>query len=230
MYKHLFFDLDHTLWDFDRNSTESITELYQTFGLAGWGVGSVDEFNQHFIRINRHLWREYDNNRMSHADIRQRRFRMVMEAMGLSDHSICDELNAAYLHLLPRKPHLMEAAIDLLDHLRDRYHLHIITNGFDEIQALKMESAGLTRYFEHVITNQKADAKKPDPRIFEFALAVSGAALAESLMIGDNYEADVMGAINAGMDVVFYNPAGLPTDGPAPTYEVRHLRDLITIL
>lgn len=230
MYKHLFFDLDHTLWDFDRNSAESLCELYETFRLAEIGVASADVFNQHFAVINRQLWSDFDNNRLTHADIRQRRFRLVMEAVGVTDHSVCDDLNERYLELLPRKPHLMESALDVLDYLKDRYVMHIITNGFDEIQALKMASSGLTDYFQHIITNQKAAAKKPDPRIFAFALTASGASLSESLMIGDNYEADVRGALNAGMDVVYYNVGALPFEGPAPTHEIQHLKELMAIL
>ncbi|GAB3927075.1 YjjG family noncanonical pyrimidine nucleotidase [Larkinella terrae] len=230
MYKHLFFDLDHTLWDFDRNSTESIFDLYDRFRLSEIGVGSAEEFNRHFISINNRLWSDFYNNRLTHTDIRKYRFRMVMDAVGVSDHSVCDEMNEAYLELLPRKPHLMESAVEALEYLKNRYALHIITNGFDEIQALKMASSGLTDYFQHVITIQKAEAKKPEPRIFEFALEASGASLRESLMIGDNYEADVCGAQNAGMDVVYYNAASLPLEGPAPTYEIHHLKELIVIL
>ena len=230
MYKHLFFDLDHTLWDFDRNSTESLTELYETFQLANLGVTSTEAFNQHFYTINRQLWSDFDNNRLSHTDIRQKRFQMVMDALGVADYSVCDAMNEEYLRLLPRKAHLMESALEVLEHVKDRYTLHIITNGFDEIQALKMASSGLTDYFDQIITNQKADAKKPDPRIFEFALKVSGASVEESLMIGDNYEADVLGALGVGMDVVYYNPAGLPVGDQAPTHEIQHLKELIAIL
>ncbi|WP_128546299.1 YjjG family noncanonical pyrimidine nucleotidase [Larkinella soli] len=230
MYKHLFFDLDHTLWDFDRNSMESICELYEQFRLTELGIESAEEFNRHFLTINRRLWAEYDNNRLTHSDIRHRRFRMVMNALGVTDHSICDELNEAYLRVLPRKPHLMESAMEVLDYLKNRYVLHIITNGFDEIQALKMASSNLTDYFQEIITNQRAEAKKPDPRIFDFALTVTGADVQESLMIGDNYDADVRGALNAGMDVVYYNYTTRPVDGPAPTYEIQHLKELMTLL
>ncbi|GAB3248863.1 YjjG family noncanonical pyrimidine nucleotidase [Larkinella harenae] len=230
MYKHLFFDLDHTLWDFDRNSAESLCELYETYRLVEIGVESVEVFNRHFFEINRQLWSDFDNNRLSHSDIRYRRFRMVLDAIGVSDHSLCDDINETYLQLLPRKAHLMESAIEVLDYLKDRYELHIITNGFDEIQALKMASSGLTDYFQHVITNQKAAAKKPDPRIFEFALEVSGASVNESLMIGDNYEADVCGALNAGIDVVYYNISSLPIGNIQPTYEIQHLKELMVIL
>ncbi|WP_234736908.1 YjjG family noncanonical pyrimidine nucleotidase [Tellurirhabdus bombi] len=230
MYKHLFFDLDHTLWDFDRNSTETLQEIYESFRLVDCGVASVDDFSRHFLQINRFLWTEFDNNRVTHADIRQRRFKMVFEALSLSDYSICDDLNESYLSILPRKAHLIESTMDVLDHLKGRYHLHIITNGFDEIQTLKMSSSGITDYFEHIITNQKANAKKPDPLIFEFALNVTEASLGESLMIGDNYDADVLGAIRAGMDVVYYNPAQLPVEAEQPTYEISHLKELIAIL
>lgn len=229
MYNHLFFDLDHTLWDFDRNSTESLCEIYDTFRLAEAGIASVDDFCQHFLKVNRTLWADFDRNIITHAYIRQHRFPLVFQALGLSDTSVCSSLNDEYLRLLPRKPHLTDSAKEVLDHLNGRYTLHIITNGFDEIQAVKMDSSGITDYFTHIITNEKAIAKKPDPRIFEFALSVSGATLEESIMIGDNYEADILGAQSIGMDTVFYNPSGL--DAPQkPTHDIRHWKELMAIL
>lgn len=229
MYKHLFFDLDHTLWDFDRNSAESLTEIYHTYQLVNMGITSSELFSDHFIRINKQLWSDFDDNRISHAYIRQHRFPLVFESLGVNDTSCCVELNDAYLQLLPRKTHLTESAREILDHLQGRYELHIITNGFDEIQATKLASSEITHYFTHIITNEKASAKKPDPRIFQYALAISGASVADSIMIGDNYEADILGAKTIGLDTVFYNPKGDRVE-EKPTYDIKHWKELMAIL
>lgn len=230
MYKNIFFDLDHTLWDFDRNSAESICELYELYQLRAAGIPSPELFSEQFIAINRQLWADFDQNRITHSFIRERRFPMVFEALGLTDTSACAGLNDEYLRLLPRKPHLMESARAILDHLQGRYRMHIITNGFDDIQAVKMTSADITHYFEHVVTIETAGAKKPDPRIFRYAMTLSGARPETSLMIGDNYEADIRGASAVGMNTVFYNPTGAPVGAEKPTYEIRHWNELKAIL
>ncbi|MBN8822277.1 MULTISPECIES: YjjG family noncanonical pyrimidine nucleotidase [unclassified Spirosoma] len=229
MYKHLFFDLDHTLWDFDRNSAECITELFDTFRLADLGIESAAEFSRHFIAVNRKLWADYDKNLIEHSYIRQHRFPMVFRALGVDESAVQADLNAEYLKLLPYKPHLLESARDILDYLHGRYVMHIITNGFAEIQAIKMNSSDIAHYFVNVITSEKANAKKPDPRVFEYAMAISGTTAAESLMIGDNYEADILGAKSVGIDTLFYNPAGISV-ADKPTYEICHWNELRAIL
>lgn len=229
MYKHLFFDLDHTLWDFDRNSAECIAELFDTFQLANAGIASPEDFSHHFITINKKLWADYDKNLIEHSYIRQHRFPMVFEALGINASGIDADLNAEYLKLLPCKSHLLESARELLDYLQGRYTMHIITNGFAEIQALKMASSDIAHYFTNVVTSETANAKKPDPLVFEYAMRISGASVPESLMIGDNYEADILGAKRVGLDTVFYNPQG--QDVPEkPTYTIRHWDELMTIL
>lgn len=230
MYKHLFFDLDHTLWDFDRNSAESIAELYEQHRLGELGIPSADDFSEKFIEVNRKLWRAFDLNELTHTYIRENRFPMVLAALGLDDVAGFPDLNEGYLQLLPRKAHLTEAARDLLDHLHGRYDMHIITNGFDDIQALKLASSDIAHYFTHVVTNEKSGGyKKPDPRIFEFSLTLARATVAESLMIGDNYEADIRGAQAVGLDTVFYNPKGEVVE-EAPTHDIRHWRELMELL
>lgn len=229
MYKHLFFDLDHTLWDFDRNSAECIAELFDTFRLSDVGIASPEEFSRHFIAINRKLWSDYDRNLIEHTYIRQHRFPLVFRSLGVDESAVQADLNAEYLRLLPRKPHLLESAREILDHLHGRYTMHIITNGFAEIQAVKMDSAEIAHYFTHVITSEKANAKKPDPLVFQYAMNVSGTTASESLMIGDNYEADILGAKSVGMDTVFYNPQGA-TVTDKPTFDIRHWNELMAIL
>lgn len=231
MYRHLFFDLDHTLWDFDRNSAESIAELYETFRLADAGIPSAAEFSRHFIAINRELWADYDRNVITHGYIRENRFPLVFRSLGVDASGINTDLNAEYLRLLPRKPHLLESAREVLDYLsgQNRYTMHIITNGFAEIQAVKMDSAEIAHYFTHLVTIENAGAKKPDPLVFQYAMEISGATVGESLMIGDNYEADIMGAKRVGMDTVFYNQSGQVV-ADQPTYDIRHWNELMVIL
>ncbi|CAN5377940.1 YjjG family noncanonical pyrimidine nucleotidase [soil metagenome] len=229
MYKHLFFDLDHTLWDFDRNSAECIAELFDTFQLADLGIPSAAEFSRHFIAINRQLWADYDKNLIEHGYIRKHRFPMVFRALGVDESAVHVDLNAEYLRLLPRKSHLLDSAREVLDYLKGRYTMHIITNGFAEIQATKMESSEIAHYFTHVITSENANAKKPDPLVFQYAMEISGTNARESLMIGDNYEADILGAKSVRLDTVFYNPEGVVVDDK-PTYDIRHWTELMAIL
>ena len=228
-YKHLFFDLDHTLWDFDRNSAECIAEIFDTFRLADLGVTSAEEFSRHFITINKKLWADFDKNLITHNYIRENRFPMVFKSLGVDETGLHTDMNAEYLRLLPRKPHLLDSAREILDYLKDRYIMHIITNGFAEIQAVKMVSAEIAHYFTLVVTSENANAKKPDPLVFEYALSAAGANVKESIMIGDNYEADILGAKGVGLDTVFYNPAGVLVDDQ-PTYDIRHWKELMAIL
>lgn len=229
MYKHLFFDLDHTLWDFDRNSAECIAELFDTFQLADLGIPSAEKFSHHFIAINRQLWADYDKNLIEHGYIRKHRFPMVFRALGVDESAVHVDLNTEYLRLLPRKPHLLESAREILDYLKGRYTMHIITNGFAEIQSIKMESSEIAHYFTHVITSENANAKKPDPLVFQYAMEISGTTAHESLMIGDNYEADILGAKSVNLDTVFYNPEGILVEDK-PTYDIRHWTELMAIL
>ncbi|WP_247236020.1 YjjG family noncanonical pyrimidine nucleotidase [Telluribacter sp. SYSU D00476] len=229
-YKHLFFDLDHTLWDFERNSSESLLEIFERFELAGHGVTSCDEFIGTFSRINLALWKAFDQGTYTHTYIRENRFRMVFEEMGLVAPTCCSELGECYLELLPQKKYLLEGALDVLDHAAGQgYVLHIVTNGFDHVQAKKMQNSGIFHYFTHIITNEKAQAKKPDPRIFAYALELARARHEECIMIGDNWEADILGAKRFGLDTVYYNPLGLQYD-EVPTHDIRHLHELKAII
>ena len=203
--------------------------MYETFRLADAGVPSAAEFSQHFITVNKKLWADYDQNLIEHSFIRQHRFPMVYRSLGIDEAVIEHDLNAEYLRLLPRKPHLLPATREMLDYLKDRYVMHIITNGFAEIQAIKMDSAEIAHYFNIVVTSENANAKKPDPLVFAYAMQAAGADVSESLMIGDNFVADILGAKRVGMDTVFYNPARLAVDD-APTYDIQHWQELMTIL
>lgn len=229
-YKHIFFDLDHTLWDFERNSSESLEEIFHHHQLTRYGIPSLEAFVCSFLKINTALWDAFDRGQLHHAYIRENRFRMVFEELGAEcppDHS---DIGEFYLRLLPHKKHLLEGALDLLNYVAAAgYGMHIITNGFNEIQARKIASSEIGHFFSNVVTFETANAKKPDRRIFEFALDIAQTSPEESLMVGDNWIADILGAKQVGMDTVYLNPAGLVFE-EEPTYNIRRLEELMLVL
>ena len=230
-YKHLFFDLDHTLWDFEKNSAECLADIYEIFDFKGLNISSLEAFQQEFSIVNKHHWSLLEQNLITHDELRRRRFQETLENLGVKDlkKSFGLEINEYFLALLPKKAHLIEGAVEVLDYLLPKYELHIISNGWQDIQVNKMKSSEIHHYFGEIITNELAGTRKPDRRIFDYALEATKANLAESLMIGDNYEADILGAISANMDTVFYNPDNIPT-GQKPTFDIKKLVELKEIL
>jgi len=230
-YKHLFFDLDHTLWDFEKNSAECLADIYEIFDFKSLNISTLEAFQQEFSIVNRRQWSLLQQNLITHEDLRRRRFQETLENLGVKDlkKSFGLEINEYFLELLPKKAHLIEGAVEILDYLLPKYELHIISNGWQDIQVNKMKSSEIHHYFGEIITNELAGTRKPDRRIFDYAVDVTKADLAESLMIGDNYEADILGAINASMDTVFYNPDDIPT-GQKPTFDIKKLVELKEIL
>ncbi len=229
-YQHLFFDLDHTLWDFERSSGECLTEIYSTFRMADVGVASLEEFIATYLRINYQLWRELERGEIPHGHIREQRFRRVLEEFGVPADVDFRPMEEAYIEMLPTKSYLIDGSLEVLDYARDKgYQLHILTNGYDMVQGKKMQSAGIFDYFVHIVTNEKAQSRKPDRRIFEYALQCAEAESRDCLMIGDNWEADILGAMNIGMDTAYYNPTG-NIFKVWPTHNIRHMRELMKIL
>lgn len=230
-YKHLFFDLDHTLWDFERNSAECLADIYEIFDFKSLNISTLEAFQQEFSVVNKHHWSLLEQNLITHEELRRRRFQETLENLGVKDlkKSVGLEINEYFLELLPKKAHLIEGAVEILDYLLPKYELHIISNGWQDIQVNKMKSSEIHHYFGEIITNELAGTRKPDRRIFDYAIEITKADLTESLMIGDNYEADILGAINANMDTVFYNPDNIPT-GQKPTFDIKKLVELKEIL
>ncbi|WP_448519802.1 YjjG family noncanonical pyrimidine nucleotidase [Rhodoflexus sp.] len=204
-YTHLFFDLDHTLWDFERNSNETLAELYETYRLQQWGNFSAADFMSAFSMVNRQLWDLYNHSKIDQHTLREERFIRVWRKLGASG-TPPPQLSDDYLAICPTKPHLLPHAHETLDYLSNRYRLHIITNGFDDIQQTKIRSAGIAHYFEVLVTSQNSGYKKPHRAIFDYALAQTGASTHDSAMIGDNLETDIGGAKALGLNTIFYNP------------------------
>ena len=225
-YQHIFFDLDHTLWDYERNSSEVLIDLYTSYELGKLGIHVVSQFMNTFNRVNSYLWSQYNHSLIDRETIRLSRFRQILEEYGIKDDRLADELSEKYLFDCPQKGHLMPHSKEVLRHLKSgNYKLHILTNGFDDVQRIKIKASGLSPYFDEVITSDSTGAKKPTKEIFDHALSRTGAKLQESIMIGDNLQTDILGARNANMYQVFYNPSG-KVHKASVTYEIHCLSTL----
>lgn len=232
-YKYLFFDLDHTLWDWDTNASETLIELYDRYDLGKYGVTDEVTFRDVFFHENTKLWTDLDAGKIDKFFLRNNRFRIVMEAANANMNSIKEEMlvdiNANFLNECSKKKKVIDGAFEVLDYCLDRFDLHIITNGFEEVQSIKMEHSGLDKYFDKIITSEKAGHKKPNAGIYQYAMKHTGAQCEYSLMIGDNLMTDIKGARDFGMDQVYFNPKGA-THSEQVTKEISELDELIQFL
>lgn len=228
-YRSILFDLDHTLWDYETNSSETLTELFHHHKLSDVGVPSVYHFLETFVQINTNLWTQYDLGQIHRDVIRYERFHKILLAYGIDKYDFALSLSDEYISLSPKKGGLMPNAMEVLDYLYTRYPMTIVTNGFDEIQSIKMESSGITSYFKNVVTSARAGYKKPAKEIFEFAMSESGFDTDSTLMIGDNLLTDIGGARNARLDTVYFNPNKIPHQEKTE-YEIHDLKELLNIL
>jgi len=229
MYKHLFFDLDHTLWDFDANAKETLLELYDTYMLKDLGIHSAEEFIQIYTEHNHRLWRDYHNGVISKEELRSSRFRLTFEHYQIPEHLIPRQFEDDYVKICPTKTNLFEGTHEILSALKGKYKMHIITNGFLESQEMKMGRTNIRQYFDEIFVSEVIGLYKPDVALFQHALTVAGTDAKESLMIGDSLEADILGAKNAGIDQVYFNPYLIEHDYEI-TFEIKHLLELKKIL
>ena len=200
--KHIFFDLDHTLWDFETNSDLAFKAIFKKHNVQ------VDllKFLNYYRAINENYWKLYREEKVTKEQLRIGRLKDAFEIIKFkSSTELLEVLADDYIAYLPENNYLFEGTHEILAHLKPNFNLHIITNGFSEVQGKKMKNSGLDTYFDKIITSEQVGVKKPNPLIFEFALKEANALASESIMIGDNWEADIMGAQNAGLDVIYCN-------------------------
>jgi putative hydrolase of the HAD superfamily len=223
--KHLFFDLDHTLWDFDKNSAFAFDAIFKERGFAI----SLQDFLNIYIPRNQHYWKLYQVNQISHEELRYFRLKDVFDALKFEvSDAIIHQLSEDYINYLPEYNHLFDGAIEILDYLKPNYKLHIITNGFASVQTKKLNNSKIGHYFDTITNSEMAGVKKPHPTIFDFALSLANALKEESLMIGDSYEADIIGAQEAGIEAIFFNEQNIEVENQV--LQIKHLLDLKNIL
>lgn len=205
-YKCIFFDLDHTLWDYETNSRDTLNELYATFKLFDHGVHNFESFLQQFKKVNTELWDLYDRGIITSEIIRKERFKRILDHFRVEHETLCLDLSHEYLYNCPKRGVLLPHAIETLKYLAAKYSMTVVTNGFEEIQHLKLTAGNLHSYFAHIVTSQKAGYKKPAKEIFEYAMDLNKIGCHEAVMIGDNLVTDMGGALNASIDTIYFNP------------------------
>ena len=198
----IFFDLDHTLWDFEKNSELAFNEIFIELNFPF----SLDVFLKLYNPINHAQWKLYRENKITQEDLRFNRLNKTFEKLNYSASiGLIDKISEQYITYLSTFPHLFEGAIELLEALKNRFRLHIITNGFDKVQQFKIENSGIESFFEFVFTAEKVGFKKPHPEMFIHALKTVNTTAEASIMIGDSFEADILGALNQGMQAIHFN-------------------------
>lgn len=226
MIKHIFFDLDHTIWDFDRNAEETLMELYHQYQLESLGLHSSRQFIDTYTQNNHLLWAEYHLGKITKETLRSERFSKTFIQLGIHPAHIPSQFEDDYVRLTPTRTNLFEGSEKVLTYLQKKYTLHIISNGFKESTLTKMDKSGLNPYFTNVIISEDVGINKPDKAIFEYALQKASAQKEESIMIGDSLEADIRGAQDYGIKAIYFNP--LNKEKPEDVlWQITHLEELL---
>jgi len=211
-YTHLFFDLDNTLWDFDTSSRLAMHKTFMHYQLDRQ-CALFPFFFDTYSRINILLWDEYKKGKLIKKELVRQRFQMTFDEMNITGIDAVS-VNTFYLEEMPHQGRLMPGAEEMLVYLKKRgYTLFIITNGFREVQYKKLEVAGIAKFFEKVFISEEIKATKPSREIFEYAVKSANARKNRCMMIGDDFDADIVGAISFNMDAVYFNPKKLPVGG-----------------
>ena len=228
-YKHIFFDLDHTLWDFERNAEETKREMFETLKLKERGIADYETFREKYVDINLALWALYREDKVSKDELNFKRFYDTLCLLGVDDRKLGEAMAAGFIEGISTKTYLFPFAKEVLEYLYVKYPLYIITNGFEEVQYSKLKNSGMDRFFTSVITSEEAGSKKPDSEIFQYALRKTGALAAESIMIGDDLLVDMAGARQQGIDQLYVNHERKSHNEPL-TMEVFSLDEIMGLL
>lgn len=224
--RHIFFDLDDTLWDYETNSAKVLRELYAEKGLEKKLKATFEEFLPVYRKVNKEMWLQYSHGEITKQQLRDERFSNTFGYFSFADGDLNMALTREFLSRTPRETCLKEGCHEVLSYLKKKYSLHIITNGFNDVQSIKIEGGRLRSYFDNIIVSEDHALNKPDEKIFRLAEQMAKAKPQECVMIGDTYESDIIGAINAGWEALYYNK------DPWPGYKGRvitGLRDLLSI-
>lgn len=228
-YRNLFIDLDNTLWDIHRNGKECLEEIYNDYGYDRF-YPTFEEYYQVYMPVNNELWSQYHNGKIKKEELIVERFLRPVRAFGIDSPEYAKRLSDDFLERTTGKTRLMDGSIELLEYLRPKYTMHILSNGFREVQYKKLENSGLMPYFTKVILSEDAGSNKPHPDIFTYALINTNSKRTETLMIGDNWDADIRGAYNSRIHQLWYNPSQEEASDFSPTYTVTSLHEIKNIL
>ena len=228
-YKNLFIDLDDTLYDFSAASQESFRETYDLLHYERY-FNSFEHFYSIYEPYNLQLWHIYGEGKIMKEELNKRRYSYPLEVVGVHDQELADTFCREALGRIPTKNKLIEGAKELLEYLRPKYNLYILSNGFKELQSRKMCTVGIDKYFDALILSEDIGVNKPNRELYEYALQKTASTMEDSIMIGDMFETDIVGAANIGMKQIYFNPKkkeGMPF---TPTYMVTELLQIKDIL
>ena len=230
-YDQLFFDLDHTIWDFDTNSEATLLDLFHELKLNERATGDFNHFHTTYHHHNEIYWDRFRKGFINREELRWKRMWRTLVDFKITDEPLAKQMSERYLDILPTKTNLFPHCIELLEYLTaKKYPMHLITNGFEKTQYQKIKNSGIDRFFTHMVTSEQAGIMKPHAAIFEYALNLTKSTAEKCIMIGDTLEVDILGAKNMGMDTVYFNPAKPHNDKVIPTYVIGSLNELKTIL
>ncbi|OAD42987.1 YjjG family noncanonical pyrimidine nucleotidase [Polaribacter atrinae] len=200
--EHVFFDLDHTLWDFEKNSDLAFQKVFNRNNITI----ELEVFLKIYKPVNFKYWKLFSEEKVTKSELRYGRLKDTFDVLNYTvSDDLIDEIAINYLEFLPDFNHLFDGTFEILDYLKEKYELHVITNGFDEVQHKKLKSSNIHHYFNKIITSESVGAKKPNPKVFNYALDLAKADKDNSIMIGDNLDADVQGALSVGMQAIYCN-------------------------
>jgi len=228
-YKHIFFDLDRTIWNFDKNSIEVLKDIFSKYNLREKGIPSFDKFYSTYYEINHDLWDKYRIGAITKDFLSLERFWATLRHFNIDEKETAYSMSQDYVKLSPYKTHLFPNSHEILKYLKEKYSLHLITNGFAEVQLIKIKESNLEQYFSEVIISEQTPWKKPNPAIFQYAMNQVDASAEECIMIGDDIKADIQGAASVGMNQIWTNLI----NGKSyykPTFEVNNLIEIKDIL
>lgn len=228
-YKNLFFDLDDTLWAFSYNARDTFEEMYRKYEYDRY-FRSFQHFYELYERRNVELWAEYADGKVTKDELNRQRFLYPLEVVGEGNAALAKAFSEDFFAVIPTKSRLMPHAREVLEYLAPKYNLYILSNGFQELQCHKMRSAGIDCYFKKVVLSDDIGVLKPWPEIFHFAMSTTQSELCDSLMIGDSWDNDIVGARGAGMHQVYYNVTNCVEFPFKPTYQITDLKELLQLL
>lgn len=225
----VFLDLDRTLWDFDLNARKTLIDIFKKYSLYSRGISSVDDFIKSYTAHNEKLWSSYRKDNISKESLRSERFNLTFLDFKIINTELAVEVGEEYINKCPLQTSLFPHTVELLHYLNNKYNLHIITNGFEEVQHIKLKASKLTSFFNNIITSEMVKVKKPNPIIFQYALEKANVNASNSIMIGDDLPVDILGAKAIGISQIYFNPKK-ETHNEEIDYEVSCLSEIKNIL
>jgi putative hydrolase of the HAD superfamily len=209
--KHIFFDLDDTLWDFEKNSSAVLQDLFSEYNLTQKLNVDFHQFHSKYKQINTELWRKYYKGEIDKQFLRNHRFNETFKEFAYNNYNENLEITEHYLNRSPHGTHLKKDCLDVLNYLKPKYQLHIITNGFKEVQDIKINNSGLKKFFSQIIISEEHQLTKPNEKIFRLSESLANCKKEDCVMIGDNLESDIEGALSAGWKAIWLTDT--PIDG-----------------